>query len=118
MVQGRPRVFPSKKWREWIRDAEVKFETIPPFHPVGIPVNCCAIFFRERNAGDAVGYYQGLADFLEVCLSCRKKPKSCRCDTGIRIMEDDRFIVSWDGSRMRKDKENPRVEIALTRSVE
>lgn len=111
MVQGRPRIFPSKKWREWIRDARIRFATTSPFEIIDYPVNCEAIFYRERNAGDAVGYYQGLADFLEICLFCRKKKCSCRARA--TVMEDDKWIVSWNGSRMEKDKDNPRVEVAL-----
>jgi hypothetical protein len=61
------------------------------------PVNCCAIFYRETRTGDAVGYYQALADALEEA----------------RIVENDKLIVSWDGSRLEKDKINPRVEVHL-----
>jgi len=29
-------------------------------------------------------------------------------------VENDRLIVSWDGSRLLKDRDNPRVEIEIT----
>lgn len=62
------------------------------------PLNCCAIFYREKDLGDAVGYYQGLADALEAA----------------GVVTDDKWIVQWDGSRLRKDKQRPRIEVTLT----
>lgn len=66
--------------------------------PLEHAVNCAAIFYREARIGDAVGYYQALADLLE--------------DGG--ILRNDRLIVSWDGSRLDKDDDEPRVEVTLT----
>jgi hypothetical protein len=60
-------------------------------------VNCRAIFYRDAERGDAVGYYQALADALE--------------EAG--IVKNDRLIVSWDGSRLSKDAANPRIEVVL-----
>ena len=66
--------------------------------PIARPVNCAALFYRDALRGDAVGFYQGLADVLEKA----------------GIVENDKFIVSWDGSRLRKDAARPRVELVLT----
>lgn len=66
--------------------------------PASVPVNCAAVFYRDREIGDAVGYYQALADALQEA----------------RIVVDDRLIVSWDGSRMKKDARSPRIEVTLT----
>lgn len=66
--------------------------------PKTVQVNCAARFFRDANAGDAVGYYQGLADLLQ----------------HLGVLADDVSIVSWDGSRLDKDAANPRVELELT----
>lgn len=62
------------------------------------PLNCAAIFYRDANRGDAVGYYQGLADALEKA----------------GIMADDKWIVQWDGSRLAKDADWPRIDVVLT----
>ena len=62
------------------------------------PLNCTAIFYRDANRGDAVGYYQGLADALEAA----------------GIVADDKWIVQWDGSRLTKDANRPRIEVVLT----
>jgi hypothetical protein len=54
--------------------------------------NCAAIFYRDANRGDAVGYYQGLADVLEKA----------------QVVTNDKYITQWDGSRMLIDREPAR----------
>lgn len=66
--------------------------------PERLQLNCQALIYRDADRGDAVGYYQGIADLLEK----------------LRILSNDRMIVAWDGSRLLKDPERPRVEIVLT----
>jgi len=61
------------------------------------PYNCRALIYRTRSAGDAVGYYQAIADMLQAA----------------GVVSDDKWIVSWDGSRLRKDARNPRVELVI-----
>ena len=61
------------------------------------PLNCCAIFYRDADRGDAVGYYQGLADALEAA----------------GVVADDKWIKQWDGSRLAKDASRPRIEVTL-----
>ncbi len=62
------------------------------------PLNCAAIFYRDALRGDAVGYYQGLADALE----------------SAGVLSDDKWITQWDGSRLRKDAKRSRIEVTLT----
>ena len=94
-VRGKLRLIPSKPWSRWVKGAVV----IPRVSRlVDQPYNCCALFYRDRNSGDAVGYQQGLADALEKW----------------GILSNDRFITSWDGTRMLVDRERPRVEVTLT----
>jgi len=91
------RILPSKAWTQWVETAR----TVRDGHwMVAVPettYNIRAIFYRDALRGDAVGYYQGLADLLE------KRG----------ILSDDKWLVSWDGSRLAIDRENPRVEITL-----
>lgn len=61
------------------------------------PVNVRALFYRDANRGDAVGYYQALADALEAA----------------GVVENDRLCVSWDGSRLLLDRARPRIEVTL-----
>jgi hypothetical protein len=107
---ARPRVLPSKAWLAWYASAHIVelresaagwlFSVWPPKRGElpDQPYNCCALFYREAAIGDAVGYYQGLADLLE------KRG----------VIRNDKWIVQWDGSRLLKDAERPRVELTLT----
>lgn len=65
--------------------------------PIEQRVNCRALIYRDADRGDAVGYYQAIADGLQKH----------------GIVFDDVQIVSWDGSRLMKDSARPRVEIVL-----
>lgn len=98
---GRVRMIPSAPFEEWNKTAQI-YLRMARIQTITQPVNCCAMFYREKSIGDAVGFFQALADALE--------------EAG--IVENDRLIVSWDGSRMRKDAKNPRIEVTLTLLVE
>src|SRR3990167_6619579 len=103
-------VLPSKAWTTWCRTARFIFfdrdvdlmwsETFACYglrRPIAASVSCSAIFYRDADRGDLVGYMQGLADLLE------KRG----------ILKNDRQIVSWDGTRLALDREIPRVEVLL-----
>lgn len=94
-----PRVLPSRRWLAW-RDLCAGYVLTKPSLALALaaPLNCRALFYRQANRGDAVGYYQALADVLEHC----------------GVVLNDRFLVSWDGSRLLKDAAQPRVEVVLT----
>ena len=62
------------------------------------PYNCAALFYRDADRGDAIGYLTGLADVLEY----------------LGVVSNDRLLARWDGSEMLVDRKNPRVEITLT----
>ena len=107
-VKGRPVVMPSKAWTQWVETARIvdmddtdigRLDTVMIGYPIprGIDVNCAAVFYRDARRGDAVGYYQGLADLLE------KR----------EVVANDAQIVSWNGSRLDVDRTNPRTEIVL-----
>lgn len=98
-----PRKLPSKAYETWHKgaraafDADIRAMQAAARIPIGRPVRVSAVFYRDRNAGDLVGYQQALADFLE--------------DEGVLV--NDRFITSWDGTRADKDAERPRIEVTL-----
>lgn len=105
-TQGLLRILPSKAWRLW-QQAAVPFikrqlaeqiEEIRSVLPLKVPLNCAAVFYRDRTLGDAVGYYQGLADLLETA----------------GVVANDQWIYSWDGSRLELDRQKPRTELVLT----
>ena len=94
-------ILPSEAWKEWCDAVVPQLEVWAlrnRLQPIAYPVNCAALFYRDADRGDAVGFYQGLADVLEKA----------------GIVENDKWIVSWDGSRLRKDASRPRVELVLT----
>ena len=96
-----PRILPSPAFSAWNRIAQMqlaKFRGVSKGGLFYLPVNVSAAFYRDKLTGDAVGYYQALADALEEG----------------RIVENDRLIVSWDGSRLLKDAKNPRIEVEIT----
>ena len=98
LTGNRRRILPSKAWADWCAGATIAVTWLRHGKDfVNWPVSCRALFFRDAERGDAVGYYQGLADLLE------KR----------RIIANDSLIRDWDGSRLLKDAKNPRVEIVL-----
>lgn len=102
----KPRKMPSKAYREWNASAQLQLAKVRseyrnamrPSLPWIEPVNVTALIYRETLTGDANGFYQAIADTLQEG----------------RIVLNDSLIVSWDGSRLRKDGKNPRVEITIT----
>jgi hypothetical protein len=94
---GKKRVHvPSAAYMTW-RNAVV--QQIPARTRVpDQPYNCRALIYRETLTGDAVGYYQAIADMLQ--------------EAG--VVSDDKWIEAWDGSRLLKDAHRPRVELVLT----
>jgi hypothetical protein len=122
-VKGRHIVLPSAEWREWVRTADIRIDgwafvvhkkaaprLVPPggaqegtaaerlWSPLALPLNCAAVFYLgNRQHGDTVGYLQGLADLLE--------------ERG--VIQNDRFLHTWDGARLVHDGSTPRVECSL-----
>jgi Holliday junction resolvase RusA-like endonuclease len=93
------KVVPSEAWLAW-RDRvvpQLKLQWAGRA-PIEHSVNVAATFYRDAKRGDAVGYYQSLADVLQ--------------EAG--VVSDDKVITSWDGSRLGKDARRPRVEIQIS----
>lgn len=111
----RVRVFPSKAWRTWSKLASIttsdgEFHLIgdKPYIrlgsapaclwvPIDYPVNMAAVFYRDADRGDLVGYVQGICDLLE--------------ERGILV--NDQLVQGLDGSRLAIDRDNPRTELVL-----
>jgi Holliday junction resolvase RusA-like endonuclease len=92
------KVVPSAAWLAW-RDIAVPQLRLQwaGRAPIDQSINVAAVFYRDAKRGDAVGYYQSLADVLQ--------------EAGVVI--DDKVITSWDGSRLSKDALNARVEVEI-----
>lgn len=116
-AMGRAVLVPSEAHKKWFREAMMSAPIIrTKLIDQGIPlplrnqVSIAALFYRERNTGDAVGYYQALGDFIQA--PKHKHGKTTRRGAG--IIDDDRQIRDWDGSRLMKDASNPRIEVTMT----
>lgn len=97
---GRRRyVLPSAPHQRWFCAALPQLKAQWRRQPLSVPVGVRALFFRERAAGDLCNYMQALADALERA----------------GIVRNDRLIASWDGSRLRKDAKQPRIELTVTK---
>ena len=96
---GMVRVFPSAQFRKWQEECASYVSTKPELNlALSKPLGMCALVYRDRASGDFVGYMQGISDVLQ----------------HVGIVLNDRYIVHHDGSRLRRDPNNPRVEITLT----
>ena len=116
-AMGRAILVPSEAHKKWFREAMTAAPIIrTQLMDQGIPlplhdqVSVAALFYRERNTGDAVGYYQALGDYIQA--PRHKGGRTTRRGAG--IIDDDRQIRDWDGSRLWKDADNPRIEVYLT----
>ncbi len=103
MAGKRKIVKPSEAWLAWRDRVQAWLWKQPLVFRRSFPLptadyNIAAIFYRDALRGDAVGYYQGVADVLE--------------DVG--ILTNDEQLVQWDGSRLSIDRDLPRVELTLT----
>ena len=103
-VQGKLRILPSKAHEVWYHNAVSQAYEIKAalrhqdVHlPITAQVSVRAIFYRQRNDGDRLNYEQALYDWLE----------------GVGIIKNDRQIYSGDGTRLRVDRERPRIEVEI-----
>lgn len=98
------RVMPSKAYCDWLDLVRAQaFEVMGDLRTKGVtfpitgPVAVKAHFYRQRDCGDLCGFEQALGDALQ----------------DIGVIDDDRQIVSWDGTRLLKDARNPRVVVSI-----
>lgn len=115
------KVLPSEAFMEWFKEAMRMVPAIKSFArregielPFKGPVHVKALFFLENAIqGDLVGYAQAIGDFLqEPKINFKVNPPRLTRD-GAGLITDDKMIASWDGSRVRIDRQNPRIEIEI-----
>jgi len=70
---------------------------LPPLVCFGNVVSMRALVYRERDVGDLGNYLAAVCDALEKA----------------GVVENDKLIVSFDGSRPLLDRKNPRVELDI-----
>lgn len=70
--------------------------------PIDIPINLKAIFYRDKAyKSDLVNYMQALCDAL--------------VKSGLLSDDNVNIVHSIDGSRVFTDKNNPRIEVTITK---
>jgi hypothetical protein len=104
-MPGFPKIIPSEAHKLWHSYAmeqcivvKAKLRQRGIILPIVSSLSVEAIFYQDANRADATGLYESLADLLQ--------------DAG--IIQNDKLIEDWDGSRRKVDKGNPRVEVYLT----
>ena len=70
----------------------------PPTLMPAKPMHVRALVYRDADRGDLTGYEQAIGDALEAR----------------GVIPNDKWIKSWDGTRLLKDAANPRVELLIT----
>jgi Holliday junction resolvase RusA-like endonuclease len=92
------KLLPSEAYERWEAAAVPQLRIARAGRaPIAGDVHVAAVFYRDRAQGDLVNYMQALADTLQKA----------------GVIQDDRQIVSWDQTRLAKDKEKPRVELRI-----
>jgi Holliday junction resolvase RusA-like endonuclease len=103
-VGGYNKILPSAAHDLWferamlLMRADVRALTTAGLAPIARSVHVRALFYRDAARGDLVGYQQALADFLERA----------------GVIVNDKYVVSWDGTRLEVDRARPRIEVTVT----
>lgn len=100
-AKGRPMIIPSKLYKQFEDEC---LAIIPKKYRIGIdyPVNIKAIFYKEaRRRIDLTNLLEALNDML----------------VKANVIKDDcrDIVASLDGSKVLYDKENPRIEVEITK---
>lgn len=98
MAGHRPRIIQSKQYREYEAQCLWELKKHTTRHTGPIEVKALYWLPDRRGWPDLSNLFEASADILEKA----------------GIIENDKLIISWDGSRiMGIDKENPRCEIEI-----
>jgi hypothetical protein len=93
---------PSKAYKTWENEAHAAIRKQYLFpRLISSPVHVKAIAYIRGPAPDLSGMTESIGDCLQ----------------GV-VIENDRQIKSWDGSRVYRDKDNPRTEVVIKPYVE
>ena len=101
---GRPFIMPSKKYKEYEREAVWFLRPVPP-RPIECRCNIkCLFYLPTRRRTDLTNLLEAVDDLL----------------VHAGIIADDYYgiVEGHDGSRCFVDKDNPRTEITITRMMD
>lgn len=100
MIKGRPIVLPSKPYQEYEKMCKPYMPTLEK--PIDFPINLkCTYYMQTRRKTDITNLLQATCDIL----------------VKYKILEDDNYniVSSFNGTKAEYCKENPRVEIEITK---
>ena len=98
---GRPFIIPSKQFKQYQKLflSQVRYKG----EPIDVPVNVQAIYYMPtRHRVDITNLMNATHDLL--------------VDAKVIIDDNSKIVKSVDGSRVKYDKNNPRVEIKITKT--
>lgn len=122
LAPGFNKILPSEAHEEWFKTAmqygmliRGQLQRAGATLPISGPVEVEAVFYRDANRGDLLGFEQALADWMQAPKFSEPKPGKPprQLRDGAGIIVDDVQVVSWDGSRLAKDAANPRIEVTI-----
>ena len=99
MVNGYPRIMPSKAYKQYEKDCK---PFMPKITTIKEAVNVQAVYYMPtRRKVDLCNHHEALHDIL----------------VRYGVLEDDNYkiIASTDGSRVEYSKDNPRTEVTITK---
>ena len=98
---GRHVVLPSPQYKEFEKEV-IQYVTseFGNIEPIDFKCNLKCIFYKDRNyQSDLVGYLQAIQDAL--------------VKAGILKDDNTNIVTTVNGSEVRYDKENPRIEVEI-----
>lgn len=100
LIKGRPIVLPSKPYQAYEKHCKQFMPTLDK--PIDYPINLkCTYYMETKRKCDITNLLQATCDIL----------------TKYKVLDDDNYTIvsSVDGTNVQYDKENPRVEIEITK---
>ncbi len=91
----------SEQYRKYEKDSLFQLRQHRPEQPISTPVNvCCTYYMPTRRRVDLLNLLAATSDIL----------------VKAGVLEDDncKIMVSTDGSRVKYDRESPRVDITIS----
>ncbi len=115
--------FPTKyntaTYKRWEQSARLELQSqagpYKDMFPINRPVNLqCLFYMPTLRRVDLSALYEGIQDLLASKDKINKR--GFIASRGLYILEDDNFkiVAGHDGSRVRIDRERPRMEIIIT----
>lgn len=97
---NRPIIVPSKKYKEYEKEAASHIPNMYGFTPINYPVNIkCLFYMPTRRKVDLTNLLEAIDDVM--------------VKAGLLADDDFTIIQSHDGSRVLYDKDNPRTEVYI-----